>query len=147
MRNIIITLPIVAALFAGQAWAGQMTADSLQAHCIPLTTQQNTHIVNSEGELLVDNLTDLVTALSMKAGTIVVAASRSNPDLADAILKAAIAALPEEESVIHAAVAESKSILYTVGPCFLNPNLPSANTPLLRTTPTVSIRERAASSS
>lgn len=132
MRKTFITLSIFAALFTGQAVAGEATLNSLQANGVPMTAGQTAEMGGiscaqpvTSCSPLVASIADVVASQPSMAANIVVTAIKVNPELADHIVAAAIDAAPAQEQAIKNAVAGNN------GSAMVNTGvtIPSSSTP------------------
>lgn len=109
MRKTFMSLSVVAALFAGQAFADQATVDNLQAAGVVMTAEQTAAIASAEGQALIDAIVALIQAAPEQAAAIAGAAANANPSMAQAIKAAATQAAPSQADAIAAAVAQATS--------------------------------------
>lgn len=116
MRKTLTALSIAAALFAGQAMAGQETLSSLQSCAVSLSAEQSAAIANAQdSQQLVDAIASLITAQPSMAANIVAASVRTNPSLAGVIQNTAIQAAPAQEQAINSAVVASNEVCSPIG--------------------------------
>ncbi|MBF7730520.1 hypothetical protein [Pseudomonas sp. N040] len=105
MLRILTGLSLAVLLASGQAFADQATLDALQGQGIALSAEQAQAIAAAEGDALVAEVVALVGANQPVSPTIVRAAACASPNEAPDIIEQSIAAAPQLEDAINAAVS------------------------------------------